>query len=308
MIVKIEPPSGFIETGQAAFLRGFLRFTFKSAIGPRLGVKAQRRWVHILSLLMPGRLGLSRRSLDVNGRNIQIISPQNASAKSVILYLHGGAFCLGNHFTHRSLCSHFAFESGLPVWILNYRLAPEHPYPCALDDAVVAYQELLRQSYAPQNIIVAGDSAGGSLAIALALRLKKLGIPQPACLTLISPVTDGLAARQEQLFGGRGEPMINEGWLAQGVNWLNAPSGSEFSPLTADLRGLPPTLIQVGEEEILLNDSLQLEQKLNQAGVSCRLECHLQRWHVFHLQTLYLRSAKLAIRAMAQFGLSHLPA
>ena len=105
MIVKIEPPSGFIETVQAAFLRGFLRFTFKSAIGPRLGVKAQRRWVHILSLLMPGRLGLSRRSLDVNGRNIQIISPQNASAKSVILYLHGGAFCLGNHFTHRSLCS-----------------------------------------------------------------------------------------------------------------------------------------------------------------------------------------------------------
>ncbi|MET3120868.1 acetyl esterase/lipase [Oxalobacteraceae bacterium GrIS 2.11] len=305
MINKIQPPSGLIERFQAGFLRIFLRTAFKTMIGPRSSVATQRIWVQLLALLMPGKIGLRRHRQNLSGLDIQIISPRQNVGKSVILFLHGGAFCLGNNFTHRSLCSHLAFESRLPVWIPNYRLAPEHPYPCALDDAVDVYRELLRH-YPAQQIVIAGDSAGASLALALALRLKQRALQQPACMLLISPVTDGQALRREQLMGGRGDPMISAGWLGQGVSWLNAPEQSEFAPLLHDLSGLPPMLIQVGEEEILLNDSLQLEQLATQAGVECRLEYYLERWHVFHLQSFYLKSSKLAIGAMARFAQAHL--
>jgi len=306
MMNKIQPPSGLIERFQAEFLRIFLRSAFKTMIGPRSGVATQRTWVQLLALLMPGKIGLRRHRQNLNGLDIEVVSPGRVVGSSVILFFHGGAFCLGNNFTHRSLCSHLAYESKLPVWIPNYRLAPEHPYPCALDDAFDVYRELMRH-YPAQHIVIAGDSAGASLALALALRLKKHAIDQPACMLLISPVTDGQALRQEKLLGGRGDPMISAGWLGQGVSWLNAPQQSEFAPLKQDLSGLPPMLIQVGEEEILLNDSLQLEQQAEKAGVSCRLEYYLERWHVFHLQSFYLKSSKLAIGAMAQFAQAHLP-
>ena len=304
-MVQINAPTGWIEKFLAAFLRLFLRLTFKTLIGPGTSVKAQRRWVQLLALLMPGRGGIASRSVDVNGLSVEVLSPKKSDSKNVILFLHGGAFCLGSNFSHRSLCSHLAFESGMPIWVPNYRLAPEHPYPAALDDAVSIYQALLRQGYSSQHIVIAGDSAGGSLALALAIRLKKMGVSFPACIALISPVTDGLAIRQAQLLGGRGDPMISYEWLAQGLNWFNPPETSEFSPLKIDLTGLPPMLIQVGQEEILLNDSLQLEARATHFNVACHLECYLERWHVFHLQTLYLKSSKDAIRSLVQFIHQH---
>jgi hypothetical protein len=239
--------------------------------------------------------------------DIEVLSPKHAESKAVMLYLHGGAFCLGGASSHRGMCSHLAFESGMPVWIPNYRLAPEHPYPCALDDAVAAYDALLQRGYSSQHIVVAGDSAGGTLALALAIRLQHLGRTLPAGLALISPVTDTDAAtrRAPTPHGVRADPMVSQAWLSQGLGWFQVPPGTpEFSPLHTPLAGLPPMLVQAGDEEILLPDSTRLAAHAQQCGVECNLEIYQERWHVFHLQAFYLRSARQALQGIAAFARS----
>lgn len=302
MRFDIPAPTGWFEKFAAGFLRLFLRATFRPFIGPRMGPGAQRRWVQILSLLMPGRLGLTRRFETIAGCEVQIMAPSGTSASAVVLYLHGGAFCLGSSQTHRGLCSHLAFESGMPVWIPNYRLAPEHPYPCALEDALAVYDTLLQRGYSSNSIVLAGDSAGATLALALAIHLKRLGRSAPAGLALISPITDVNASRDAIVPGGRGDPMVTTAWLHQGLQWFNLPQGvPEFSPLNIDLSGLPPMLVQAGQEEILLPDSIRLEAHAQQCNAPCRLEVYAERWHVFHLQAFYLGSSRNALKAMANF-------
>lgn len=300
---EVAAPSDWLERFLAAFLRLFLRATFRPLIGPRLGPRAQRWWANLLSLLMPGRIGLASRFESVAGLKVRVLAPKRIDTKGVVLYLHGGAFCLGGWQTHSGLCSHIALESGMPVWIPNYRLAPEHPYPCALDDALSIYDTLLQRGYSSSSIVLAGDSAGGTLALALAVRLKSVGRDAPAALALISPVTDLNASRDATMPGVRGDPMVTQGWLKQGVRWFNVPQGvPEFSPLNTDLSGLPPILIQAGEEEILLPDSLKLAVHAQSCKVPCRLDIYKERWHVFHLQAFYLRSSRLALQAIATYA------
>jgi acetyl esterase/lipase len=287
----------------AAFLRLFLRATFRPFIGPRLGAPAQRRWAWALSLLMPGRLGLRAGRERVGAIDVRVLAPAGKAGPGVVLYLHGGAFCLGSAFTHRGMCSHLAHASGMPVWIPNYRLAPEHPYPCALQDALAAFDALLQKGYASGQIVLAGDSAGATLALALAIHLRRQGRSMPAGLALISPVTDFQARRTGTAPGVRGDPMVTQAWLEQGVQWLRVPPGApEFTPLTTDLRGLPPMLVQAGQEEILLPDSLRLAAHALACHVPCQMEVHAQRWHVFHLQAFYLRSARLALHTLGRFA------
>lgn len=268
-----------------------------------MGPVAQRKWARMLALLMPGRMSLASRFESLAGVEVQILSPKRMETRGVVLYLHGGAFCLGGSQTHRGLCSHIALESGMPVWIPNYRLAPEHPYPCALEDALAVYEALLQRGYSSNSIVLAGDSAGGTLSLALAIYLNRLGRTAPAALALISPLTDASATHDTTLLGVRGDPMVTRAWLNQGLKWLHVPHGvPEFSPLQTDLSGLPPMLIQAGEEEILLPDSIQLEAHAQSCKVPCRLEIYKERWHVFHLQAFYLRSSRQALKAMALFA------
>jgi acetyl esterase/lipase len=269
-----------------------------------MGPAAQRRWLRILALLMPGHIvGLASRFENISGLEVEILSSKNVEAKGVMLYLHGGAFCLGGSPMYRGLCSHLAIESGMPVWIPNYRLAPEHPYPCALDDAMTVYDTLLQRGYSSNSIVLAGDSAGGALSLALAIHLNRLGRTAPAALALISPLTDGSATHDTTMPGVRGDPMVTRAWLNQGLQWLNLPQGvPEFTPLNIDLSGLPPILIQAGDEEILFSDSIKLEAHAQSCKVPCRLDVYKERWHVFHLQAFYLRSSRQALKAMATFA------
>jgi acetyl esterase/lipase len=302
---SIPAPSGWFEAFVAGFLRLFLRAAFRPFIGPRLGPVAQRRWANILSLLMPGRAGLVSQREHIAGLDVLVLAPPQVASKGVVLYLHGGAFCLGGTQTHRGLCSHLAHESGMPVWIPNYCLAPEHPYPCALGDALAAFDALLQRGYACNNIVVAGDSAGSTLALALAIHLKRLGRAMPAGLALISPVTDLQADHSDTAPGVRGDPMVTQAWLRQGLQWFHVPQGTaEFAPLDTDLSGLPPMLIQAGREEILLPDSVRLEAHAQRCKVPCQLDIYQERWHVFHLQAFYLRSSRQALQAIAAFARS----
>ncbi|KVN66512.1 alpha/beta hydrolase fold domain-containing protein [Burkholderia stagnalis] len=301
--VAVAAPKGALEALSAGFLRGFLRVGFRALIGPPFGIGVQRRVVGLLAPLMPGVGGMIRYRTQAGGVPAEVVAPKRGDSGGAILYLHGGAFCVGGPGTHRSVTTRLADESGLAVWAPDYRLAPEHPHPAALDDALAAYAALRAQGHAPSRIVVAGDSAGGALALALAIALRERGEPAPAGLLLISPVTDA-ALGGETLATRRGDdPMIRRGWLEQGLRWYHgAGAATARGPLDTDLRGLPPMLIQAGDQEVLLSDSMRLANHALACGVPCRLEVHQARWHVFHLQSFYLRSAREALRTLAGFA------
>ncbi len=302
-VTEIAAPSGLAERTAAAFLRGFLRVAFKPLIGPPFGLAIQRAWVNATAFSMPGRSGVDREWNHASGVAVEITTPKADKSKGVILYVHGGAFCLASPKTHRSVTSHLAFESGMAVWTPDYRLAPEFPYPAALEDVATVYHHLISTGITPAQIVLAGDSAGATLALALAIQLREAQQNMPACLVLISPVTDPDLSGPTMHSRSSADPMIQPGWLQQGLRWYACPAGTATHvPLATPLQGLPAMLIQVGDQELLLSDSTRLAQHAVQCGVDCSIEIYLKRWHVFHLQSFYLRSSVLAIRSMAAFA------
>lgn len=251
---------------------------------------------------MPGVGAVTQQTITANGVTTQVITPKSRQTEGVILYLHGGAFCLGSAYSHRSITTRLAAESGMSVWVPNYRLAPEHPYPAALDDALACY-DALRKDYSAEQIVVGGDSAGGALSLALALTLRERGEPVPAGLLLISPVTDPTLSGPTLVSKYGEDPIIRRSWMEQALLWYNPPLDAQaHQPLNVDLQGLPPMLVQVGEQELLLSDATRLAEHAAHCAVACQLEIHAARWHVFHLQAFALQSARLAIRTLGVFA------
>jgi cation diffusion facilitator CzcD-associated flavoprotein CzcO/acetyl esterase/lipase len=301
--VVVAPPNDWWERLNAAFLRGFLRTCFRPLVGPPFGARMQRLVVGLLAPLMPGVAGVARRREIAGGVPVEVLTAADAEAIAAILYLHGGAFCLGGPSTHRSITSRLAAGARLQVWVPDYRLAPEHPYPAALDDAQACYRHLLALGIEPRRIVLAGDSAGGALVLALALRLRDAGCEMPAGLMLMSPLVEPALSAPGVAANARIDPMVRKAWVEQGIAWYGCPPGvTAHRPLAADLSGLPPMLVQVGDREILLSDSLLLATHARKCGLDCRLEVHEGRWHVFHLQSFYLASARAALRTLAGFA------
>jgi cyclohexanone monooxygenase len=300
--VAVSPPAGAFEALQASFLRNFLRVSFRNLIGPPFGAGFQRGVVALLSPLMPGVGGVLRYRNLLGGVPTEVVAPKRGDTGLVMLYLHGGAFCLGNPQTHRSITTRLARDGNITVHVPDYRLAPEHPHPAPLNDALDCYEALLLQGLPAQRIVLGGDSAGGALALALALALKRRGRPLPAAMLLISPVVDATLKTAQAAASGVSDPMLRMGWLEQGLRWHGA---ERTVPSVKDLAGLPPMLIQSGDQELLLADAELLATRARSAGVSCVLEVHEQRWHVFHLQAAYLASARAALQTMIRFAYEH---
>jgi cation diffusion facilitator CzcD-associated flavoprotein CzcO/acetyl esterase/lipase len=300
--VRVRASHSKLDNALGQFFAGFLTVAFKTPVGNPTPPKVQRLIVRALGPLMPGRGGVTHYTSKLGRLDSDVCVPQTGEKRGAILYLHGGAFVLGSHKSHVSVTSYLAHQSGRTVYTPAYRLAPEHPCPAAIDDCVVAYKALLAQGYAGSEIVVSGDSAGGFLSLALALRLKQEGLPMPAALALISPVTD--LNLQGSTIGSLAseDPMVRLGWLKQGVAAFAPNLADEIlRPLDADLSGLPPVYIQVGEREILLSDSTRLATRLKVHGVPCQLDVFEKCWHVFHLQSLYLSSARRALVDLADF-------
>ena len=203
-----------------------------------------------------------------------------------VLYLHGGGYAIGSINTHRRLAYDISAASGARVLVIDYRLAPEHPFPAAVDDAAEAWRWLLQQGFDPARLAIAGDSAGGGLAIATLVNLRDRKLGLPACAVAISPWVDlegigtSMTARAAQ------DPMVQKDgltWMAQ--MYLNGADAKSplAAPLHADLRGLPPILIQVGTAETLFDDATRFAEKLHAAGVAVRLAAWPNMLHVFPL-------------------------
>jgi acetyl esterase/lipase len=238
------------------------------------------------------------------------ISPAHAPQDKAILYCHGGGFRIGSVISHRDLIAQIAIASGCRVLAINYRLAPEHRYPAALDDALTAYGWMLGQGLAPGNVAFAGDSAGGNLVLAAMLALRERRLPLPVSAVLMSPWTDLAATGASYVSRAEADPIHQRPMiLALAKNYLGGqgdPYDPLVSPLYADLGGLPPLLIQVGDRETVLDDSVMFADMARAAGIDVTLEVWDGMIHVFQMFSAELPEAHRAIASIATFLNRHL--
>ncbi|MEK1905748.1 MAG: alpha/beta hydrolase [Pseudomonas sp.] len=283
----------------SALLRASTWLLFRSGFHPGVSPSTQRRLLRLATRIAPVARSVRIESGQVGGVPCEWLTPPTDNGW-VLLYLHGGAFMVGAPQTHRSITSYLARHGQLRVCALDYRLAPEHPFPAAVDDVLAAYRALLALGQAAERIVIAGDSAGGNLTLCAALRLRELGLPPPAALVCFSPVTDVSGANLHE--PPAGDPLLQTAWLGQGVDAYCPPRidrrDPTLSPLYADLRGLPPLLVQVGEDERLLTQSLRLQE---QAGIDLQLELYPRQWHVFQINCGLLDIADLALQRVLEF-------
>jgi len=227
-----------------------------------------------------------------------------------MLYLHGGGYFACSPSTHRAITGAYA-RQGFAVFAPAYRLAPEHPFPAALDDALAAYRGMLEADWSPRGIVIAGDSAGGGLALATLLAAKNAGLPMPACALLFSPWTDLAGTGASVQSNRERDPMLVAERLREGGEiYLNGadPVNPLASPLYGDLAGLPPLLIQVGDGEILLDDSTRLAQRAREAGVQVDLKIWKEMPHVWQISQNFLPEARVALDEAAGFAKRHIGA
>lgn len=236
------------------------------------------------------------------------ISAGEARGECAVLYLHGGAYNMGSAQTHRELVARICKASEVKALLVGYRLAPEYPHPAAVEDAASAYHWLLRDGYAPEDIVVAGDSAGGGLAIATLIRLRDAGDPLPSSAVCLCPWTDLEGAAEAVVSLADADPLLSLDWLRWAAgNYIGAnnPRSPLISPVYADLRGLPPILIQVGSDEILFSDSTRLAERAQDAGVDVTLDVWENMWHVWHMFAGIMPEAKRAIDDVGDFIKNH---
>jgi acetyl esterase/lipase len=255
---------------------------------------------------MPLPDDVRHESVKADGVRCEWLLPEGCVSDKVLLYLHGGGFVYGWTDSHRHMVAHLARQMGVRALAVDYRLAPEHPFPAALEDCVAAYRWLLKQGIAPESIVVAGDSAGGNLTLTTMLWLRDHGDPLPAAAACLSPATD-MTEREEIRRGF--DPILHPraliGFRASYVA-NNDPSDPLLSPVYADLHGLPPLLIHAGEDEILCGDCVRMAEVARQAGVETRVEVYPRMWHVWHMNFAELPEGAAALEDIAQFLSTHL--
>ncbi len=237
-----------------------------------------------LAVLLGGAPDARCETVDAGGVPAEWVGAPGCDDRRAVLYLHGGGYAIGSINTHRRLAYDISAASGARVLVLDYRLAPEHPFPAAVDDAATAWRWLLAQGLAPNRLAIAGDSAGGGLTIATLVNLRDRKLALPACAVAISPWVDlegtggSIATRAAQ------DPMVQKDGLLWMANMYLAGTDAKTplaAPLHADLRGLPPVLVQVGTAETLLDDATRIAEKLHGAGVEVRLSVWPNMLHVF---------------------------
>ena len=227
--------------------------------------------------------------------------------RRVILYCHGGGYTSGGLGFSKVLASKLTRATGLDVLAFDYRLAPEHPYPAAVEDAQAAWDHLMRLGFGARDVVLAGDSAGGNMALVLCLRLRAEGRMLPGALLLMSPWTDMTCSGESLTERADIDPVLTPEYIyavREAYAGSLDPAQPELSPLLADLAGLPPTLIQVGTHEILFSDAERLAERMKAAGTECRLEVWEGMWHDFQMYPS--KSAAQAMQNAAHFLIEEL--
>lgn len=250
--------------------------------------------------------GVMRESVSADGVPCDWIVPENSQADQVLLYLHGGGFVFGLTHLHVQMGAYLAQKLGLRVLMVDYRLAPDYPFPAALDDCVTVYRWLLKQDILAQDIVVAGDSAGGNLTVTMLMQLRDNGYALPAAAACLSPATD-LTNKDNQrqelkdpLLPPKAVKFYTQSYVGQ-----HDAHDPLISPVFGSLRGLPPLLVHAGEDEILCADAVRIAELAKSADVDVRLEIYPRMWHVWQLY-LSLPQAIQSLDDIANFFKAHL--
>ncbi len=259
----------------------------------------------------PTPADVTTEKVDADGVPGEWIAAPGADPETVIYYLHGGGYTIGSVNSHRQMISIISRSSGARAFAIDYRLAPENTFPAAIEDATKAYRWLLAQGVDPARTVIAGDSAGGGLTVATLLSLRESRDPLPAAAVLISPWTDMEGAGESMKTRADVDPMIRPDASNASANaYLGGadPRNPLASPIYADLSGLPPMLIHVGDAEVLLDDSNRLAAKAKADGVDVTLEVWDEMIHVWHYWADRLPEAQQAIDRISEFVRRHVPA
>jgi acetyl esterase/lipase len=267
-------------------------------------LEEMRAGFEALAALFPLPADVTVEKVDANGVPGELIATPGCDAERAILYLHGGGYVIGSVNTHREMIARIARASGARVLAIDYRLAPECPFPAAVDDAVTAYRWLLAQGVSPARTAVAGDSAGGGLTVATLLALRDGGDRLPVAGVCLSPWVDLECVGESMTSRADIDPMVRrEGVVAMAQAYLGGadPRSPLASPLHADLAGFPPLLIQVGTAETLYDDAARLEARARAAGVEVTFEPWEDMVHVWQLFAAMLPEGQQAIERIGEF-------
>jgi epsilon-lactone hydrolase len=309
VIRRYQPPAGLRESVMAAIMRVALRVSLKPFLGPPWPFAVQRAALAIGSALMP-QDGRAQVVADhVAHIPVERVTPKLGPKKPrhAILYVHGGAFVAGSPRTHRSITRRLSALTGALVLVPEYRLAPEAPFPAQLEDCVTCYRQLIAEGYSPERIAVAGDSAGGNLTFMTAIAAMKEGLPAPASLVMMSPALSLHPLPNSTAYERQArDPMIRLAWANDVERAMKVPHDHPLAnPMAQDLSQLPPSLIQVGEDEVLFDNATWLVEAATAAGRTSELEVYLKRWHVFQAHAALLPGSLKALDRQAEFMKRH---
>lgn len=273
---------------------------------PNLPVeRARRHFEKIAGTFLVPAFGVEVERSQIAGVDVDWLRPKKARKDKVLFYLHGGAYVIGSRRTHRQLVSHMVRAAGVVAVLPEYRLAPEHPFPAGLDDAVAVYRGLLDSGFKPEDIIISGDSAGGGLSAATLLALRHAGLPMPAAAVLLSPFLDVTGSGESATTRADQDPWFDIADLHVVARYY-CPDESQWtnplvSPVFANVAGLPPMLIHVGDDEILLSDSTRFAEKLQAEGIEVELEIWPHMWHVFQMFIRKMPESRAAVTKIAAY-------
>jgi monoterpene epsilon-lactone hydrolase len=276
-----------------------------TGVGPELSIEETRENFAKMMNGMPVPEGIRTEETSLGGRPALRVSPDAAAGAGTLLYFHGGSHVVGSPRTALGLTAGLVVRTGITGISLDYRLAPEHPFPADVEDVVAAYRELLDQGHAPGSIAFAGDSAGGGLTITGALAAREAGLPMPAALVLFSPGVDATRAGESMVTKAAADPLLDRASVDR-MSSLYVVDQDRRDPLlspavTADLTGLPPMLVQVGTNELLLDDARRLALRASDAEVDVVLDITAKVPHVFQSFTDALDEAGEALDRAALF-------
>jgi acetyl esterase/lipase len=291
---------------RAKFVRWLTSRYMRQLDVPNIPVAEARKHIEFAARVLSRHArGVEVQPARLAGVDVDWLYPEDARRDKVLYYLHGGAYVLGSRRTHRKLAGHMAKAAGVVAVLPEYRLAPEHPFPAGIEDAVAVYKALLEAGHGPDDIIMAGDSAGGGLTVATLLSLRHEGVPLPAAAVLLSPFLDVTGSGESMKTRADRDPWFDPNDIHVVARYYS-PDETQWtnplvSPVFANVAGLPPMLIQVGDDEILLSDSTRMADHLREEGVDVELEVWPELWHVFQLFVGKMPESKVAIGKIGDY-------
>lgn len=289
-------------------LQALIQMLKAQPLNPDQTIEQTRAGFEQMAAMMPVEADVKCEPVSAGGVKSEWVTAPGSDIGRAILYLHGGGYVIGSINTHRSLAGRLSRAAKARVLVIDYRLAPEHPHPAAVEDAVAAYRWMLAQNLKPARIAVSGDSAGGGLTVATLVAIRDAKLPLPAAGAPISPWVDMEGIGDSMTSKAAADPIVQKAGLlnmAQAYLAGKNPRTPLAAPLYADLSGLPPLLIQVGTAETLLDDASRLAERAKKAGVEVSYEPWENMIHVWHLFAPMIDEGKQAIERIGEFVRRH---